>query len=178
MIRMEKTNKNKKISDEKAADILQALREDLYAFCFSRLKDHGLAEEITQETSVRFLKAQHKNEIDNPRAYIFRIAFNLSVNHFRQKKIRAIDEHMEMDETKVAGTEVSPEEWLRYKQFRDKFNTLYGDLSKKQQEIFYLRRMEGLTTAQIGQKYNISRRMVQKYMAQVIRHFHKGLSDE
>lgn len=169
---------NKGIPDGKTVNILQILRADIYAFCMARVKDKNLAEDIVQETCVRYLKVLQGGHIENPRGYIFRIAFNLTINHFRRKKIRVIDADVEMDEAKIPGTEVSPEEWLRYKQCRDRFNTLFDDLSDKQQKIFYLRRMEGLTTAEIGQKYNISRRMVQKYMAQIIKHFHKGLSDE
>ncbi len=168
----------KDIAEGKTVNILQILRGDIYAFCLARVKDKNLAEEIVQETCVRYLKASQESQIENPRGYIFRIAFNLTINYFRKKKIRAIDADVEMDEVKIPGTEVSPEEWLRYKQCRDRFNILFDDLSVKQQKIFYLRRMEGLTTAEIGQKYNISRRMVQKYMAQIIKHFHKGLSGE
>jgi len=169
---------NQDIAHDETVNILQILRADIYAFCIARVKDHYLAEEIVQETCVRYLKAWQEGDIENPRGYVFRIAFNLTINHFRKKKIRAIDADMEMDEAKIPGAEVSPEEWLRYKQFRDRFNDLFDDLSDRQQKIFYLRRMEGLTTAEIGQKYNISRRMVQKYMAQVMKHFHKGLSGE
>jgi len=169
---------NQDIAHDETVNILQILRADIYAFCIARVKDHYLAEEIVQETCVRYLKAWQEGDIENPRGYVFRIAFNLTINHFRKKKIRAIDADMEMDEAKIPGAEVSPEEWLRYKQFRDRFNDLFDDLSDRQQKIFYLRRMEDLTTAEIGQKYNISRRMVQKYMAQIMKHFHKGLSGE
>lgn len=164
-----------KIPAQETADFLLALRDDLYAFCFSRVKERELAEEITQETYLRYLKASDESEIDNPRGYIFRIAFNLTINHFRKQKIRVIETAVDMDEEKTPGREVSPEEWLRYKQFRDRFNKLFGDLSQRQQKIFYLRRMEGLTTAEIARQQNISRRMVQKYMAQVMKHFHNGL---
>lgn len=178
LLDMPDNEKNVAKSHEQTANFLQALRADLHAFCFSRVKEQDIAEEIVQETFARFLKAAQEENIDNPRGYIFRIAFNLTINYFRKKKIRAINTDMEVDEDKIPGGEVSPEEWLRYKQFRDRFNSLFNDLSDKQQKIFYLRRMEGLTTAEIGQKYNISRRMVQKYMAQIIKHFHQGLSEE
>lgn len=170
--------KNAATSPEETANFLQALRADLYAFCWSRIREADLAEEIVQETFVRYLNASQEGDIDNPRGYIFRIAFNLTVNHFRKKKIHVIDPNQEVDEDKTPGTEVSPEEWLRYKQFRDRFNSLFDDLSDKQQQIFYLQRMEGLTTAEIALKYTISRRMVQKYMAQVMKHFHQGLSEK
>jgi len=175
--RPDSRNSKRRPHDE-TVNILQILRADIYAFCIARVKDQNLAEEIVQETCVRYLKALQKGNIENPRGYIFRIAFNLTINHFRKKKIRVIDTDVEMDEANIPGTEVSPEEWLRYKQFRDRFNILFENLSDKQQKIFYLRRMEGLTTAEIGQKYDISRRMVQKYMAQIIKYFHQGLSDE
>jgi len=166
-----------KIRDAEATAFLLAVRSDLYHFTLSRVGEPGLAEEIVQESILRYLEVAQSGRIERPRGYVFRIAFNLTINHFRKKRLRVVDEAVELDTEQHPGAEVSPEEWLQYKQFRDRFNEALACLSGRHQEIFYLRRMEGLTTAQIAKKSGLSRRMVQKYLAQVIRHFHNRLGE-
>ncbi|HEU4389373.1 MAG TPA: sigma-70 family RNA polymerase sigma factor [Blastocatellia bacterium] len=84
------------LSEDLAAEIQQAwqrflqrtesLRPDLHRFCRALTGSVWDAEDLVQDTLLRsFAKlGEFQNRIDNPRAYLFRIASNLWIDHFRR----------------------------------------------------------------------------------------------
>jgi RNA polymerase sigma-70 factor (ECF subfamily) len=84
------------LSEDLAAEVQQAwhrfiqrteaLRPDLHRFCRAVTGSVWDAEDLVQDTLLRaFAKlGEFQNPIDNPRAYLFRIASNLWIDHFRR----------------------------------------------------------------------------------------------
>ena len=84
------------LSQEFAGDVQQCwhrflqrtepVRPDLYRYCRSLTRSVWDAEDLTQDTLLRaFAKlGEFSNPIDNPKAYLFRIATNLWVDRFRR----------------------------------------------------------------------------------------------
>lgn len=63
------------------------LRASLYAFVFSRVKNHALAEDLTQEILIKVARHQSGlREADRLEAWIFRIARNHLYDHFRASR--------------------------------------------------------------------------------------------
>ncbi len=64
----------------------EPFRPDLYRFCRSLTGSVWDAEDLVQDTLLRaFAKlGEFANPIDNPKAYLFRIASNLWIDHFRR----------------------------------------------------------------------------------------------
>ena len=156
---------------------LALMRNDLLTYALARVSDPDLAEELVQEAYVKFLNIEDKAGIENPKGYIIRIIFNLSVSYYRKKRIRPVDTDDPVDLDQHPGTEPTPEELAHYRQLQAKFENAYSALSLRHREIFYLRRMEGLTTDEIANRFGVSQRMIQKHLAQIIKHIHKRLGD-
>lgn len=58
-------------------------RDAVQRFLRRRLRSHALADDLTQETWLRAATAAGPTAILNPRSYLFRIAANLSRDHYR-----------------------------------------------------------------------------------------------
>jgi RNA polymerase sigma-70 factor (ECF subfamily) len=87
------------LSEELAGEIQQSwhrflqrtesLRPDLHRYCRSLTGSVWDAEDLVQDTLLRgFAKlGEFSNPIDNPKAYLFRIATNLWVDRFRRQEL-------------------------------------------------------------------------------------------
>lgn len=68
------------------------LSEPIYRHCYFRVHSAAVAEDITQDTFLRTWSYLAKgNRIDNPKAFLYRTAGNLIVDHYRQKKEASLD---------------------------------------------------------------------------------------
>jgi RNA polymerase sigma-70 factor (ECF subfamily) len=159
---------------------IEKYQAGLQKFLEVRVKSKAIALELTQDTFERYITMDSPEKIEFPRAFLFRIASNLALNHLRREKIYLVQGEQEEDfQENVFSEEPSPEEWARYEEIQAKFKTAYLDLPLRCQEVFYLRRVSELSTKEIADKLGISQRMVQKYLIRIMKHFRKQLlSDE
>ncbi len=60
----------------------------VYRHCYFRVHDRELAKDMTQEAYARTWNTLAKGgiEIENLKAFLFRIASNLVIDHYRKKK--------------------------------------------------------------------------------------------
>lgn len=66
--------------------------EPLFRHCFFRVSSRELAEDITQESFMRVWNYMAAgNVLDNPKAFLYRIAGNLVIDHYRHKKESSLD---------------------------------------------------------------------------------------
>src|SRR5574341_1676555 len=72
----------------------ESVRPDLHRYCRSLTGSVWDAEDLVQDTLLRaFAKlGEYSNPIDNPKAYLFRIASNLWVDRFRRAEMIAMEE--------------------------------------------------------------------------------------
>jgi RNA polymerase sigma-70 factor, ECF subfamily len=78
-------------------DQTQACRPSLYAYCRGLIGTIWDADDLVQETLVRtFVRfAEIHDQIDNPRAYLFRVASNIWIDRFRAQREIATEEFIE-----------------------------------------------------------------------------------
>jgi RNA polymerase sigma-70 factor (ECF subfamily) len=82
--------------------------DDLYGFVFRRCEGDGdLAEDITQETWLRAVRAWHAAGLpDRPLAWLTTVAKNLLANHFRRRPLEPLDEAIDESTEDSASTSV------------------------------------------------------------------------
>ncbi len=63
--------------------------DKIYRFIFIKVNSKEIAEDLTAETFVKawgvFKKAKSKDSLQNPRAFCYKIARNLVIDHYRSK---------------------------------------------------------------------------------------------
>ena len=64
----------------------------LLRYCYMRLRDKTLAEDITQESFIRFFESHEYRNRGKEMAYLYTIARNLCIDHFRKHKDGLLDD--------------------------------------------------------------------------------------
>lgn len=62
--------------------------DKIYRYCYFKLYDKQLAQDITQETFLRFFRQDLCLDSNKELPYLYTIAKNLCVDNFRKKPLR------------------------------------------------------------------------------------------
>lgn len=164
--------------DENVVDLFDQFRRALKLFVLVTVKCENTAEDIAQESYLRFLRVQSEKVITHPRAYLFRTAKNLSTDFLRRRALNVIDRKTEVNEEIIEGSEASPEESLILAQTKSELEKVLASMPRKARQVFYYRRYDGLSIKDISSRMNISERMVFKYMRTAMQSLAVGLKRE
>ena len=155
--------------DDRAFELLyQRYQRRIHAYVFGMVKDHGRAEDVTQEVFVSALRRMRETE--QPLAFkpwLYQIAKNSCIDAFRRSKraeevsYDADDALAPGDHSKLIGSGPSPDAAVAAKQDLDNLCGAFGGLSETHHEILVLRELEGLSYQQIGQRMGMSRPAVE-----------------
>ena len=63
---------------------LEQYYDDIYRYCYLRLNDRHAAEDMAQETFLRFLEASEYRDMGKPLAFLYTIARNLCIDYMRR----------------------------------------------------------------------------------------------
>lgn len=154
------------------ARIFSHQHERLEAFLRVRLANDDDAAELAQEAFLRLLRVKRPDLIRNPQGYLYRIARNLVHELYTRQRIR-YDAKIDLD--LLESQEPTPHDQAVLAGRREWVEKTMRELPPKCQAALLLRWREGLTQAEIGERLQVSRQMVQKYLAAGIAHCRKRL---
>ena len=66
--------------------------DKIYRYCYFKMYDDQIAQDITQETFLRFCKQGLNLGSDKALPYLYTIAKNLCIDHFRRRTIESLEE--------------------------------------------------------------------------------------
>lgn len=66
----------------------------IFRYCFFKVRDRAAAEDMTQETFLRFLESPHYRNINKELHYLYTIAGNLCKDHFRKRVTEELTENI------------------------------------------------------------------------------------
>ena len=121
--------------------------DKIYRYCYFKLYDDQIAQDITQETFLRFCKQGLNLGSDKELPYLYTIAKNLCIDHFRQRTVESlgeITEEMIDDPT---------EDWISNLTLRMTISTLPED----EQELLFLRYVNEISITTICKITGLSR---------------------
>lgn len=72
---------------------LEEQYDKIYRFCYFKLHDEDLAEDITQETFLRFFESKNYRDVGKEIRYLYTIAGNLCIDHYRRNAAKKIDSY-------------------------------------------------------------------------------------
>ena len=125
----------------------------LLSFIKKITRNDSLSAELIQETFMRlWMKREQLKDIENPSAWIYRIASNLSLNYLQKQSNRKQLLY------KMAPVEnaASPEDLIDVKELNQIIKEAIDHLPERRQEVYRLSREAGLSHQQIADKLNIS----------------------
>jgi RNA polymerase sigma-70 factor (ECF subfamily) len=159
------------LQDQVAQLFLEA-REDVYRYLLSLGLYPPQAQEGAQEVFLRLYATLKKGEkIQNPRAWIFRVAHNLGLKIRARQNFQApFDADLE---SRLAGPAMDPEQSLIEREQGLRFHKAIEGLSNQQRQCLFLR-LEGLRYPEIGSVLGISSSAVGEFLRRAIARLKKS----
>jgi RNA polymerase sigma factor (sigma-70 family) len=155
--------------DDRAFEALYSrYHRRIHAYVMGMVKDHGRAEDITQEVFVSALRRMRETE--RPIAFkpwVYEIAKNACIDQFRRSKraeevsLQAEDGLAPADYGRLVGGDPAPHDAVAAKQELDNLCGAFGGLSDTHHEILVMRELEGLSYREIGDRMGMSRPAVE-----------------
>jgi len=141
------------------------------SFFGRRLASRQEAEDLTQETFARLIRAPHMRSASQ--AYVFTVAANLLRDHARRGKVRHQQAHCGLEEVneRIAETFVDdcdPERVLMAEEQLRLVRQVLEELGERTEAIFMLVRMEQMKQREVARLFGISVSAVEKHLARAL----------
>lgn len=153
--------------------------EELRRFILRRTGSLAIAEDVVQETWIRATTSGAVMP-DNPRAYLYRMAGNLAIDHMRRNRRRETWVDGDADDGMLAHLESpgpAPDDVVSSRQEWHILTQAVAELPDKCREVFLLYRGRGLTMRQVAQALGISDKTVEKHIARAMVHCRRRLRE-
>ena len=126
------------------------------------------AGDLSHDVFVRLLGRSEATHIDDPRAYLARVAHGLVIDRYRRRRVEAacLDALATLPEALMP----SPEDQLIIIDALARIDALLDQLKPRTRQIFLMSRLEGLGYDEIAAQLDVSRSTVQKDLALALRH--------
>lgn len=129
---------------------------------FSRRNiDLADAQDLAQEVFERLSRPEVPGRIGRIEGYLFGMAANLAVEHFRYRKVRAAHPASDFVSDLHRGEEFAPDRLFEGRQELDLLVAALDELPQRMRHIFVLARLENLSHAEIASRLGVSKRLVQ-----------------
>lgn len=121
--------------------------DKIYQYCYFRTKNPTIAEDLTQETFLRFLQHSEYQSSGKELQYLYVIARNLCIDHARQPSTEPLDEEQPLADS------IQEQDFVNHAALR----CALSQLSKEDQELVLLRYVQEVPIAVLCRMYGISR---------------------
>jgi RNA polymerase sigma-70 factor (ECF subfamily) len=157
---------------DQVAQLFLETREDVYRYLLSLGLYPPQAQEGAQEVFLRLYATLRKGEkIQNPRAWIFRVAHNLGLKIRAQEHTGApFDANLE---SQIADSSLNPEQSLLEREQALRFHKAIERLSDQQRRCLFLR-LEGLRYPEIASALGISASAVGEFLRRALARLKKS----
>lgn len=140
--------------------------DKIYRYCYFKLHNRELAEDLTQETFLRYLEHYDFANVTTAMKYLYTIARNLCVDEYRKPKTEELDELISdnaTEETIITNLAVK---------------AALAKLAEDEQELLLLRYANAVPVSVMAKIYGISRFMVYRKMTSATNRFRAELRKE
>lgn len=141
--------------------------DKIYRFCYLRVSNRETAEDLTQETFLRYLEHPQYHNIDKTLQLLYTIARNLCNDEFRRKKFEELPEDTLVDEN-IEDTVLTN---YSLKEALDK-------LSDEDREIILLRYVNEVPLNVMARIYSVSRFALNRRIKKILGYLHNYIGKE
>lgn len=147
---------------------LEEQYDKIFRYCCFKLYDRQLAQDITQETFLRFYRQERRLDSGKELAYLYTIARNLCADAFRKKPVYSFDM---MPEGAVSDTS---EELIDSLTLR----AAIAKLPPEEQELLFLRYENEISVTSICKMTGMSRFAVYRRLTKTVKQLKEELKKE
>ncbi len=141
--------------------------DKIYRYCYLKVRHKETAEDITQETFLRYLEHPDYKSVDKTLQLLYTIAGNLCTDEFRKKKA-----------TEISETEASDEDIENSVLSGFELKQALNRLSEDDREIILLRYINEVPVNVIAKMHNISRFSLNRRINRILASLHEYMGKE
>lgn len=142
--------------------------DKIYRYCYFKLYDNQLAQDITQETFLRFYRQGLNLDRNKELPYLYTIAKNLCVDSFRQQTVGSIEDITEEAAYDPTG------DWISNMTLR----MVISKLPQEEQELIFLRYVNEIGVTTICRITGFSRFAVYRRLTKALKWLKEELKKE
>ena len=124
--------------------------DKVFRFLYLRTNSFESAQDLAIESFFKFwLSSENGQKIENPRAFLFKIAKNVLIDFYRKKK----DTHLSLDELKEKGFEIPQNDFLKELEQDEEIKNILKTLQEIKpiyREVILLHYLENLSIKEIS----------------------------
>jgi len=139
--------------------------DKVYRYCYFRVKNQHLAEDITQETFLRFFESSSYRDAGRPLAYLYTVARNLCIDEFRKVHAEELKEEIVQNGFEDAVVE------------KENLQRAMETLTKEEQELLLLRYVNEVSFADLSNMYGKSRFALYRELSKITSKLERRISD-
>lgn len=134
--------------------------EKIYKYCYFRLHSRDLAEDITQETFLRFFTSDTYRDTGQTLQYLYTIARNLCIDEYHRPQVEELSNESQIDEEN---------DWVVNMDLRAALQRLNDD----DRELIVLRYVSEVPIAVLCKIYGTSRFALYRKIKTITKHLRK-----
>lgn len=140
--------------------------EKVYRYCYMKLRHQQTAEDITQETFLKFLEDHSYQDMGKRLAYLYTIARNKCIDYYRKKEVFPLEDEItvESSENKLVVSVA--------------LQHAVSKLEKEEQELIFFRYVNEISISDISKILQMSRPTVYRKLQKCLKQLKKQLGRE
>jgi RNA polymerase sigma factor (sigma-70 family) len=157
--------------------LFQEYYDELVAHLTKKLRSRDQAMDLAQDTFLRVLTQGLNTPVEQPRAFLYKTAWNLSVDLFRKKR-RQAEESLESEEIReVLTVSADQDAIVESKEQVELLCRAIQELPPKCRRVFLLHKFKERSHAEIAAQLGITKSMVEKHITKAMTHCRHRLEE-
>ncbi|MBI5268168.1 MAG: RNA polymerase sigma factor [Burkholderiales bacterium] len=158
-------------------DIYRRRRRDLEHYLRRLLGNGDDAADLTQEAFLRVYAAEVGDRTPAGEALLYTVARNLALSELRKRTSRATDSAGDLADLEVADARADPEALAGHRQRLAAVEAAMARMPPKCLEVFRLRKLDGLSQAEIAIRLGITTHTVERHITRALQLCHQALTE-
>jgi RNA polymerase sigma-70 factor (family 1) len=152
------------ISEAEFIGLFKEYNRPVKNYIYYKTGDMDLADDILQDTFLKFWEKKNEVRMNTAKALLFTIAGNLSINKLEHKKV-VFQFANKFTQSSLSS---SPEFEMEIREFDHKLQSAIADLHEKNRVVFLMNRIEGMTYKEIAESIGVTVKAVEKRMKKAL----------
>lgn len=163
------------VSNHRMEKAYRDYKSIIFRYIRSRIICPETAADLTQDTFIRFFRADKNSIITEARAYLYRVARNIVIDHVRSASILPAPKFIvEIDEAANLADERPPlDDILESRAQVAEISKAVSTLTRPCQRIFWLSRFYGFKNREIAEREGVCLSTVEKNISKALKLCHQ-----